>query len=112
MLFSDDHYSLLLTILQDICSRRSWRLHCVGMDSTHLHAVVSWHSAFGADDVKDRLKNLLSLLLNRREEKIGRRVFSKKSGDTRVYGKKHLNYLKTEYLPKHPFFWCEPDITK
>jgi REP element-mobilizing transposase RayT len=110
MEFSEDQQKLFLALLHDICGRHGWRFHCVGMDPTHLHPVVSWRESHNSDEVRDRLKNLLSLLLNRHEQAVGRRVFSKKSGDTRVFTKKHLNYLKTVYLPKHSgLFWCEPN---
>ena len=109
MEFSVDRRRVLFEILTEVCCNHGWRLHCVGIDDTHLHPVVSWEGEVESGYVKDRLKNLLSLLLNRREERVGRHVFSKKSGDTRVYGRRHLTYLKTEYLPKHAFFWCEEE---
>jgi hypothetical protein len=83
MTFDNAQQSLFLTFATDICTRRNWRLHSLGTDPTHVHIIVSWRNTCGtvpidSDTLKDRIKNLLSLLLNRHENKIGRRVFSKK----------------------------------
>jgi hypothetical protein len=113
MAFDDSQQAFFIAFAGDICGRRKWRLHCVGTDETHVHVVVSWKGIEGdnvayAELAKDRIKNLLSLLLNRHEEKSGRRVFSKKSGDRQVRTRRHLDFLKTDYLPKHSGrFWFE-----
>ena len=107
MVFGEGQLRSMFEFLKEICGRRNWRLHGVGMDATHVHVVVSWKTEWDGEMVKDRVKNLLSLLLNRWEGREGRRVFSKGAGKNRVRDATHLWRLRERYLPGHPWYWCE-----
>ena len=109
MEFGDEQQRALLEFILDICGRRRWRVHAVGMDLTHVHVVVSWSTNEEPDEVKNKLKNLMSLLLNKRESRLGRRVFSTGSGGaTRIQDREHLAFLVHEYLPgQGGLAWCE-----
>jgi len=110
MEFSTDQQQTLLKFFREICTKRSWRAHAAGMNLTHIHLVVSWTNESDPDKVKNRLKNLLALLLNRNDDRVGRRVFAKKAGDRRVRGMRHLNFLKNSYLRNQGgLYWWEPE---
>lgn len=94
----------------DACRRRGWRLHVVATDPTHFHAVVSWGGFIPGQDVRAKLKNVLSLLLGRVTGQPGRPWFVRDGSRKRVQTREHFDYLLTEYLPDHRgVFWKEGD---
>ena len=107
--FSDrDIQEILVLGCIDVCRRRGWRLHGVGTDPTHLHWVVSWPGFIPWQDVRQKTKNILSLLLGRLTGLKGRPWFVRDGSRKRVADADHLNYLLDRYLPDHRgVFWRE-----
>jgi len=97
----------LLVLTHEICVRELWRLEAAGSDPTHQHVVISWRKFQRWEDADQRLKNLLSLKLNRRHNTPGKRWFVRRhSAPRRVEHESHLKHLLTVYLPGHPgLFW-------
>ena len=56
--FDRRHQEILTWIAHDACNRRSWRLHFVATEPTHMHFLVSWSDDQMWQDVSKRLKNL------------------------------------------------------
>ena len=94
----------------DVCARRGWRLHGVGTDPSHFHFVVSWREYLAWQYVRQKSKNVLSLLLGRLTGETGRPWFVRDGSRKRVKNRAHLDHLLDTYLPDHPgLFWREGD---
>jgi hypothetical protein len=92
----------------DVCARRNWRLHAVGTDATHAHYLISRSGYFEFVEVRDKLKNLLSLFLGRYTGINGRQWFAAGGSNQRVKDQAHLDRLVTSYLPDHRgVYWEE-----
>lgn len=102
----------ILHVAHDICATERWRLEAAGFDETHTHLVLSWIGFKPWEEIDRQLKNLLSLMLNRRRGITGKRWFVRgRSAPRRVWSRAHLEYLLTEYLPDHPgIFWKRGDV--
>jgi REP element-mobilizing transposase RayT len=99
---------LLIRIAHDFCTRRRFRLHCVGNEDRHTHYVLSWRGFLTWDEVMRRLKNVLSTMLNQHFETPGKRWFVRGGSRKRVKNRAHFNRLKSVYLPDHPgIYWSE-----
>jgi REP element-mobilizing transposase RayT len=99
---------LLIRFAHDFCSRRKMRLHAVGNEEGHSHFVISWKGYSDPHEVMRRLKNVLSTLLNRDCNTLGKRWFVRGGSLRRVTNTAHLDKLIETYLPDHPgIFWCE-----
>ena len=93
----------ILAVSHQISEEEGWRLEAAGFDPTHAHLIISWKTFTSWEKVDQRLKNLLSLKLNRRRGITGKRWFVRRhSAPRRVRNRKHFDYLLTEYLPDHP----------
>ena len=105
--FDDPIQREIVAIVIEICEREGWRLEAAGFDETHTHLVLSWTGFNRWEEVDRRLKNLLSLKLNRLHDTPAKRWFVRgRSAPRRVEHRKHFNYLLSTYLPDHPgFFW-------
>jgi len=100
----------LLWAINDICSRRRWRLHGVAFDPTHFHSLISWKGGSTWRDVRRTLANVLSTLLGKHTGKPGRRWFGEDPSRKRVRDMPHLRCLLDEYFPKHRgVLWKEGD---
>ena len=97
----------ILNLARSICEEEGWLLEAAGFDPTHTHLLISWRPFIEWEHVDKRLKNLLSLKLNRRRGIRGKRWFVRRhSAPRRVRDRGHLNYLVETYLPDHPgIFW-------
>ena len=92
----------------DVCARRDWRLHAVGTDPTHAHYLISQEGYFDFVEVRDKLKNLLSLFLGRAAGISGRTWFATGGSNKRVKDRKHFDHLVNIYLPQQRgLFWKE-----
>ena len=100
VLFNDHLQNVLICGLIDICSQRGWRLHQVATDPTHLHFVVSWRGFMRWEQVRAKVKNLLSLLLGRFTGET-RHWFVRHGSRKRVKDPSHLKHLLDRYLPDH-----------
>ena len=108
--FGAFHQRVLIWIAHDACVRRRWRLHYTATDPTHVHVLVSWRGDEPWEKVRDRLKNLASLMLGRKFDKTGHKWLTRKGSRKRVRDRKHFDYLVQEYLPGHRGLkWCEGD---
>lgn len=108
MVFDNDIQEILILGAHDICSRRSWRLHAVGTDPSHVHIVVSWRGYLPVKEAIRQLKNVLSYLLGKTLNERGRRWVVTNASRKRVMNSKHLTHLIETYLPDHPgLFWRE-----
>jgi REP element-mobilizing transposase RayT len=97
----------MLSILKTICTDEEWRLEAAAFDPSHVHVIISWKTFNRWEDVDRRLKNLLSLKLNRANGTPGKRWFVRgRSAPRRVRDAKHFEHLTKRYLPDHPgIFW-------
>ena len=99
---------VLIAGAHDICMRRGWRLHAVGTDPTHAHYLISQRGYFDFVEVRDRLKNLLSLFFGRSTGTTGRTWFAAGGSNKRVEDRKHFDHLVDTYLPQQRgMFWKE-----
>jgi hypothetical protein len=113
--FSTELQRVLIVGAFDICSRRNWHLHAIGTDPTHGHFLVSEKEFMDWEAVRDKLKNILSLLLGRATGQSGKPWFVAKGSRKRVEDQKHFDYLVNTYLPdQRRLFWKKgsalPDI--
>jgi len=109
--FGPSHQKVLLWILHGACQRRKWRLHFVATENTHIHILVSWREFTPWQEVGNRLKNLMSLMLGRKLASPGRTWFSRKGSRKRVENQRHFDYLVKRYLPSHRgLHWREGDL--
>ena len=99
--FDDELQRLLIDHSIDICRRRRWRLHAVATEPTHLHILVSWTGSRRWQEVRGKLRNLLSLGLTRRFKQKGRPWFSTGASRKQVRTRAHFEHLMNKYLPNH-----------
>jgi len=108
--FDPTAQDLLIRMAYDFCKRRGYRPHGVGTDPTHVHIVLSWRDGASWTSVRQALKNLLSLGLNRMHPGRHSRWFSRGASRKRVRDAAHLRYLLETYLPRHRGrCWIEGD---
>jgi len=108
VLFDANCQRVLIWIAYDVCRRRGWRLHAAATEGTHVHYLMSWRDRTKWLDASLRLKNVASLLLNRKRGSFGRRNFSGSGSRKRVRDRQHFDYLMRTYLPRHRgLFWRE-----
>jgi len=101
-------HKILIVGTYDICHRRGWRLRGAGNDETHFHAAISWTEFVEWQDMRDKLKNVLSLFLGRWTGIEGRTWFVEGGSRKRVKDAEHLEYLLDTYFPDHRgVFWRE-----
>jgi hypothetical protein len=93
--------AVLISGAYDVCQRRTWRLHGAGTDPTHAHFAISWRGFTRWGDVRDKLKNLLSLFIGRATGITGRPWFVAEGSRKRVADLDHLEYLLGTYFPSH-----------
>jgi hypothetical protein len=106
--FDEMMQRILIVGTHDICKRRGWRFHGAGNDKTHFHAAISWRGFVDWQDVRDKLKNLLSLFLGRWRGVEGRTWFVEGGSRKRVENEEHLDHLLDTYFPGHRgVFWRE-----
>jgi hypothetical protein len=118
--FNEEQRAYAIDAAADVCGRRDWRLHAASCTATHLHVIVSWREEQlltcagdstglppGAsrqqqvEHVAAKLKQLVGMLLSKREGVKGRRWFSRGIHDRWVRDREHLQRLMSEYLPRH-----------
>jgi REP element-mobilizing transposase RayT len=99
---------LLIRFAHDFCERRKYRLHAVGNEIGHSHYVLSWHGFSDWHEVMRRLKNVLTMSLNKQFRTPRRKWFVRGGSRKRVTSPTHLKHLQTRYLPNHPgLCWCD-----
>lgn len=107
-LFSDTHQRVMAWIVADACHRRSWRLHYLSFEPTHVHILVSWLRFQEWPTVSGKLKNLMGLELGKYFSCPGRQWFSEHGSRKRVRTRRHFEQLVKVYLPGHSGLkWCE-----
>lgn len=79
-------------------------------EATHVHILVSWREFTPWEEVRSKLKNLMSLMLGRYLGVPGRCWFSGKGSRRRVQTRTHFDYLMRSYFPKHRWVWREGDL--
>jgi hypothetical protein len=99
--FDDDTQRFLIEVSMDVCARRGWKLYGASTEPTHLHDLVSWRDATRWEDVRGKIKNIMSLELSKRSGEVGRRWFVEEASRRRVERDAHFDYLKQTYLPDH-----------
>ena len=72
---------------------------------------MSWKPFSDPHEILRRLKNTLSLLLNKHFKSPGRRWFVRGGSLRRVRNQNHLNRLIEKYLPDHPGLFWEENLT-
>lgn len=110
MVFSERHQRTLLWIARDACEHRKWRLHCIATDPTHVHLLVSWQEFQPWEQVRAKLKNLMSWALSKEFQEKGRKWFVRCGSRKRVENQRHFDHLMNVYLPSHRgLSWKEGD---
>lgn len=106
-MFTREVQCIIIRTTAEFCARRKYRFHGSGNDDSHTHLLLSWRGYSSWHEVMRRLKNVLSLQLNR-ELNIKRQWFVRGGSRKRVRDDKHLDHLLDKYFPDHPgLFWCE-----
>lgn len=95
----------LIEVAQDVCGRRPWHLHAAATEPSHIHCLVSWRDRSRWEDVRGKIKNILSLELSKRAGCFGRPWFSELASRKRVLDRGHFNYLIETYLNKRHGGW-------
>jgi hypothetical protein len=91
-----------------ICLRRGWRLHAIGNEESHFHALLSWLGFIVSGKVVAQLKGALSHHLGKEFGPLGRKWFSRGASERRVLDKAHFDYPVGTYLSSHSgIFWKE-----
>lgn len=109
-LFDGLAQDFLVRMAYDFCVRRGYRLHAIATDPTHVHVVVSWRDGMTWTSIRQSLKNLLSLGLNRMHPGRSEKWFSRGASRKRVRDAAHLRHLLETYLPRHRGLrWTEGD---
>lgn len=110
--FDDAQKALLLEGMQDMCTRRNWRLHGASATPSHVHALVSWATPQSPRDLTTPMKRLLGMMLSQHKGDKGNRWFSRGCDEKQVCNQEHFAHLLNEYLPKHVkqngIVWIEP----
>ena len=110
MFFTPDVQRLLLETIREICDIEGWTLEAAAFDELHVHLVLSWIGFIPWEKVNQRLKNLISLRMNRTLKTPARRWFVRRNAAPRSVDAKHREYLLTDYFPKHRgLFWTVDD---
>jgi len=112
--FLERHQRTLIWLAWDACERRNWRLHQIATDPTHVHLLVSFSSSGQKfqpwEQVRAKLKNLMSWALSKAFQEKGRKWFVRSASRKRVENQKHFDYLMNVYLPNHRgLSWKEGD---
>jgi REP element-mobilizing transposase RayT len=102
---------VIIRVSHEFCTERKFRLHAVGNEIGHVHLVMSWRGFCHWHEVMRRLKNILSMRLNRHFNCRGKRWFVRGASRKRVVSRAHLDRLLDKYLPDHPgLFWRESRV--
>lgn len=110
MIFDRDHQQVMLSMIWDACQRRAWRLHYFATEPSHIHVLVSWREYQPWQQVRGKLKNLMSWQLGIQFFNPGRRWFSDEGSRRWVRDRRHFEHLMTRYLPRHSGLkWREGD---
>ncbi len=56
----------LIEVALEVCTRRAWRLHAGASKLTHLHLLLGWRDDARWEDVRGKLRNIMSLDCRRR----------------------------------------------
>jgi hypothetical protein len=99
--FDEAMQKVLIAGTYDICHRRGWTFHGAGTDPTHFHPLISWKGFVEWQDVRDKLKNILSLFLGRWTGIEGRTWFVEGGSRKRVVERSRYDHLLTTYFPDH-----------
>lgn len=117
--FEPDMQLVLHDVVVEMAKEKEVRLHACSTCPTHVHCVVSFRSPactcgawarfcagdcvakLRAEEVMVRMKRKMGQGLAKLREIRGRKWFSRGWDITPVKGRAHLDYLLTEYLPKH-----------
>jgi REP element-mobilizing transposase RayT len=112
VLFGDQHQQTILWIVWDACQNRTWRLHAVAFEPSHVHILVSWSSAHTWQTVRRKLKNLIGWSLSKAFHQSGQRWLVRGGSRKRIRDRRHFDHLVSTYLPRHGgMFWKEGDRT-
>lgn len=104
-IFDDTIQQLLIEETLDTTMRLELRAHYIATETTHLHALLSWHGPAHCKKVRISLKSSLSRRINR---EIAQRTWLSEGGSMRrVLDDTHFRHLVETYLPKHRGrCWC------
>ena len=91
----------VIAAIQDACERRGWTIYGISATPNHVHSLVGWRDGASVHDVADTLKRLAGLALTRAAGSSGHRWFGRGHDQKRVVDRKHFDYLREGYLPKH-----------
>ncbi|MDQ3439443.1 MAG: hypothetical protein M3478_03740 [Planctomycetota bacterium] len=58
--FDHDTQRFLIEVAQDVCTHRKWRLHAGATELTHIHALTSWRDDSRWEDVRGKIRNIMS----------------------------------------------------
>ncbi|WP_231956296.1 hypothetical protein [Posidoniimonas polymericola] len=95
-------------ITHDCCQNRGWQLRAIAIIPSHTHLVVSWRDVTECGKVFAKIKNLVSLELNRSGDRRREHWFSRSGSKQQVKDREHYERLLCRYLPKHNgYFWRE-----
>ncbi|MEM6458853.1 MAG: hypothetical protein AAF710_05620 [Planctomycetota bacterium] len=108
VLLSGSEQKQVVAVLRSSAEPLSLRFHAVGVDPTHVHALVSWTDGRGWEAIRRSLRSSLTRGLN---ERVGKRVWFGRGGSRkRVVQPQHFDRLMRAYLPgHHAVFWREGD---
>lgn len=79
-------------------------IHCIAIEPTHIHVVISWRHVRDAVSMRSSIKSAISRMLN---ERFGRRTWLCKGASRKqIKDHDHFCFLIRRYLPCHRgLFW-------
>lgn len=100
--FNHEIQRLVIETTLDVCQRREWICYAAGSDPSHVHVLVGWCTSAPFEEVRGKIRNIISLNISKHLQTTGRPWLADGSSRKRVQERQHFNYLITKYLPDHP----------
>jgi REP element-mobilizing transposase RayT len=108
VLFSTAQQHVVAATLRVAGEHLSATVHCIAVEPTHMHIVLSWTHTRDRLSMSASVKTAVSRQLN---ESYGKRTWLVKNAlRKQVKDREHFDYLLREYLPSHRgLFWIRDE---
>ncbi|MEM9108525.1 MAG: transposase [Planctomycetota bacterium] len=106
--FTPEQQQEIAATLHIACEHLDAVVHCIAIEPTHIHFIISWKHERIWDSIQRSVKSAISRRLNR---SYGQRTWLVKDGSHKqVNDQDHFCFLIREYLPSHRgLFWLRDE---
>ncbi len=109
--FSDAQQKTLLHQCLEFDQILSCHVHAVAVVSTHVHLVIGWSNDSSVLQMKSKIKQRLTYILNKDAQKKSGQWFSRGAGVNKILDMNHMIKLVKQYIPHHgENMWIEDRI--